>query len=200
MKKIKFFLDPIKDIQPWLNREAMKGYRLVRTYNMVYTFEKTNKKYSYTCQYLGVDTTKEIEEYIKYLEKNSFNYFYVPLNQGNLSSTNVKFTQVKALNSIGKNYNNFAREIIIIENKESVNLKKLSISKEFAINSYRNLAKNYLAAFILLALAFIPIIRHISKNQISYQRMVALVGFIIIELYFALVYFKLKSNISKLSK
>lgn len=200
MKKIKFFLDPIKDIQPWLNREAMKGYRLVRTYNMVYTFEKTNKKYSYTCQYLGVDTTKEIEEYIKYLEKNSFNYFYVPVNQGNLSSTNVKFTKVKALNSIGKNYNNFAREIIIIENKESVNLKKLSISKEFAINSYKNLAKNYLAAFILLALAFIPIIRHISKNQISYQRMVALVGFIIIELYFALVYFKLKSNISKLSK
>jgi len=35
MQKIKFFLDPISDLETWLNETAKKGYRLKAINNFV---------------------------------------------------------------------------------------------------------------------------------------------------------------------
>ena len=39
MKKIRFFLDPINDLEAWLNKMSKKGYRLKSINNFIYDFE-----------------------------------------------------------------------------------------------------------------------------------------------------------------
>ena len=61
MRKIKFFMEPVTQIKPWLNAMASQGYRLINVKNFIYEFEKTDKKYYYDTQYIGNDSVKKIK-------------------------------------------------------------------------------------------------------------------------------------------
>ena len=99
MKKIRFFLDPISELEVWLNKMAKKGYRLKTINNFIYDFEKTDKDYSYSTQFIGTNSSKENNGYIQMLKENGTRVYRVlsgvlfPLNP-------PLFNQIKKRSSI----------------------------------------------------------------------------------------------------
>ncbi|EHR31953.1 DUF2812 domain-containing protein [Helcococcus kunzii] len=149
MIKIKFFIDPVSQLEPWLNKISNEGYRLVSVKRFIYKFEKTNKKYSYTTQFVGTKPWNEIKDYVRMLEENGSNTFFAPLNQGNVSFGKVRlrpFAESSA--KIATGFTNFNREILIAEN---VGQNQPLLTDPFDIaNEYKHLRNTYLNGLILL--------------------------------------------------
>ncbi len=71
MRKIKFFLNPIKNIESWLNKISKQGYRLKSIKGFIYEFEETSGDYSYSAQYIGANSYKNNKEYVNMLQEEN---------------------------------------------------------------------------------------------------------------------------------
>lgn len=156
MKKIKIFLDPIGTLEPWLNKIAHKGYRLISINNCVYHFEKTHEQYSYCTQFIGANPSKENEEYVNMLTENDTKVFRAPLNQGNIAFGKFRLRPyAKGDAKFANTFKEYNKEILVVENVGNKPHKLLTNKADLAVE-YRNIRNVYLQGVIglLLILAF----------------------------------------------
>lgn len=155
MKKIKFFVDPINDLEAWLNKIARKGYRLKSINNFVYDFEKTNRDYAYSTQFIGANSSTENNEYIQMLKENGTRVYRAPLNQGNIAFG--KFRLRPYAHGDGKFANSFQgynKEILVVENNGTEPQRLLTDKSDLA-EQYKNIRNAYLQGFLMIFALFV---------------------------------------------
>ena len=154
MQTIKFFLDPISDLETWLNGTAKKGYRLKASNNFVYNFEKTDKNYSYSTQFIGANSSRENDSYIQMLKENGTRVYRAPLNQGNIAFGKFRFRPyAHGDGKIANSFQGYNKEILVVENggKEP---QKLLTDKSDLAEQYKNIRNAYLQGFLMILALF----------------------------------------------
>ena len=154
MQKIKFFLDPISDLETWLNETAKKGYRLKAINNFVYNFEKTDKNYSYSTQFIGANSSRENDSYIQMLKENGTRVYRAPLNQGSIVFGKVRFRPyAHGDGKIANSFQGFNKEILVVENNGKEPQKLLTDKSDLA-EQYKNIRNAYLQGFLMILTLF----------------------------------------------
>lgn len=154
MKKIRFFLDPINDLEAWLNKMSKKGYRLKSINNFIYDFEKTDKDFAYSAQFIGANSSKENNDYIQMLKENGTRVYRAPLNQGNIAFGKFRFRPyAHGDGKIANSFQGYNKEILVVENggKEP---QKLLTDKSDLAEQYKNIRNSYLQGFLMILALF----------------------------------------------
>ena len=154
MKKIRFFLDPINDLEAWLNKMSKKGYRLKSINNFIYDFEKTDKDFAYSAQFIGANSSKENNDYIQMLKENGTRVYRAPLNQGNIAFGKFRFRPyAHGDGKIANSFQGYNKEILVVENggKEP---QKLLTDKSDLAEQYKNIRNAYLQGFLMILILF----------------------------------------------
>lgn len=200
MKKIRFFLDPISDLEVFLNKMAIKGYRLNKVNNFIFDFEKTEIDYAYSTQFIGANTSKENNDYIRILRESGVRIFRAPLNQGNIAFGKFRFRPYA--NGDAKFANSFQglnKEILIVENKGKKQQKLLTSTIDLA-EQYRNIRNAYLQGFIMLFILFIfsAYITYKTNFEVTKVILSCIVG--LLTLFIAVIILKVQKNYKKYKK
>ncbi len=152
MIKIKFFLDPIASISPWLNKISSKGYRLASVNNFIYKFENADEKFTYTTTFIGANSVKQNRGLVDLLEDSNTKTFRAPLNQGNIAFGKMRVRPyVKDMSKIATTFGDFNKEILIIENKGEEIETFLSDNCDIAME-YKSIRNAYLQGLIGLTI------------------------------------------------
>lgn len=155
MTKIKFFIDPISKIEPWLNQIAAKGYRLKSVYLFIYQFEKTDEKVHYITQFIGAKPNKENREYINMLVSLGHRTFRAPINQGNVAIGKVRVRPYgKGSAKLATSFDNYNKEILIVENTGSTSTPLLTTHEDMS-QAYKDGRNAYLQGFLTLTVFFL---------------------------------------------
>lgn len=197
MKKIKFFLNPIEDIESWLNSVAKDGYRLKSVDNFLYDFEKTDKKYSYSTQFVGANVPKENKEYLEMLSESGLRTFRAPLNQGNIALFKVKFRPyAKGSAKLSNSFNGYNKEILIVEG-EGENPPKLLSSNKDLEKEYKNIKNAYLQGFVIMILLFFYNMYKEYQNNFEIKITFLSVFLALISAFMFVFWFKANENYKK---
>lgn len=212
MKKFKIFYNPIEQIPAWLNKMADKGFRLISIQNFLYKFEKTDKKYQYSSQFIGYDSNKKNKDYIDMLEEGNFKTFRAPLNQLVLSIGKIRLRPLAGKGAkISTSFDNLNKEILIVESSAEKPVQLLTNNLDLA-NAYKKIRNAYTQAMIILLLLSSLIIFRFLKEERTISSFtgaiaisVFLVTFILTTLvgvyvYFANKKFKYFLNKSKINE
>lgn len=197
MKKIKFFIDPIEDLEIWLNHMARKGYRLKAIHNFLYDFEKADRDYSYSTQFIGANSPRENKEYIQMLKEDGSRVYRAPLNQGNLFLARLKFRPyAHGSGKIANSFQDYNREILVVENlgKES---QKLFTNLSDLAEQYKNIRNAYLQACIGLMIIFVYLVYKLYRSNFAMRQLIlcGLAG--IVMLVYTIVLYKVQRNYGK---
>lgn len=197
MKKIKFFLDPISNLETWLNGMAEKGYRLKSIRNFIYEFERTENDYRYLTQFIGVNSSKENKDYIQMLKENGTRIYRAPLNQGNIAFGKVRLRPyAHGDGKIANSFQGYNKEILVVENygKE---LGSLLTNKSDLADYYKNVRNAYVLPFIIILALFGYLLyrNKFDQVQIAYILIVGLVILII-----SAILYKMQKNYKKYKK
>lgn len=158
MKKIKFFLDPISHLGPWLNDRAKQGYRLKSLNNFIYDFEKTAEPYQYSTQFIGANASADNVKYIHMLKENGTRVFRAPVNQGSLVFGKIRLRPyAEGSGKFANSFQDYNKEILVVENAGEEILPLLSNVCDLA-GEYRNIRNGYLQATILMLCLFVLIV------------------------------------------
>lgn len=200
MKKIKFFLDPISDLEVWLNEMAKKGYRLKTITNFVYNFEKTNMNYTYSTQFIGANSSSENDSYIRMLKENGTRVYRAPLNQGSIAFGKVRFRPYAHGNGkIANSFQGYNKEILVVENKGK-KLEKLLTNKSDLTEQYRNIRNAYLQGFVMIFTLFIFSSYKLYESNFELSK-IALSGIVgLITLIITTILYKAQKNYKKYKK
>lgn len=169
MFKIKFFLNPIRDIKNWLNGMADKGYRLVSVHGFLYRFEKANKKFYYKTQFIGANPSQENQKYVNfYKEVDNYKVFRAPLNQGSIVFGKIRLRLYsRERGKIATSFGNFNKEILIVEVNKQDNIELLTDNFDIAVE-YKDIRNAYLQGFLGTLCIFACIIWKISKSGMGF--------------------------------
>lgn len=197
MKKIRIFLDPINDLEVWLNKMAKKGYRLKTINKFIYDFEKTDKDFAYSTQFIGANSSKENNDYMQMLKENGTRVYRAPLNQGNIAFG--KFRLRPYAHGDGKTANSFQgynKEILVVENNGKEPQKLLTNKSDLA-EQYKNIRNAYLQGFLMiLALFAFSIYKLYESNfEVSKLAFSGITG--LVTLIIATILFKSQKNYNK---
>lgn len=197
MKKIRFFLDPISELEVWLNKMAKKGYRLKTINNFIYDFEKTDKDYSYSTQFIGTNSLKENNGYIQMLKENGARVYRAPLNQGNI--TFGKFRLRLYAHGDGKIANSFEgynKEILVVEN-DGKEPQKLLTNKSDLAEQYKDIRNAYLQGFLMILTLFAFSIYKLYESNFEVSKLAfsGITG--LVTLIIATILFKSQKNYNK---
>lgn len=197
MKKIRFFLDPLSDIEVWLNKTAHNGYRLKALHNFIYDFEKTDKAYTYSTQFIAANSESENNDYIRLLKENGTRVFRAPLNQGNIALGKVRIRPyAHGTGKIANSFQGYNKEILIVENAGTEAIPLLTNKADLA-ELYKNIRNAYLQGFVvLLVLLVFSVYKSYETNfEITKLIISALVG--LVTLLIATLLFKAQNNYKK---
>lgn len=200
MKKIKFFLDPINDLELWLNNIAQKGYRLKSVYNFIYDFEKTNKDYSYSVQFIGLNPSYENKKYIEMLKENGARIYKAPLNQGSIAFFKFRFRPYAYGDAkIANSFEGYNKEILIVENLGE-EIQKLLTSKSDLKNYYKNIRNTYLYGFIVMLVLFLLSIYNLYTNNFEIVKFIQSIISLLVLIINSKILFKSQKNIKNINK
>ncbi len=200
MKKIRFFLDPISDLEVWLNKMAKKGYRLKTINNFVYDFEKTDKDYAYSTQFIGANSSKGNNDYIRMLKENGTRVYRAPLNQGNIAFGKFRLRPyAHGDGKIANSFQGYNKEILVVENDRK-EVQKLLTNKSDLAEQYKNIRNAYLQGFVLLfaLLLFSAYKLYESNFEVSKIVLSGITG--LVTLIIATILFKAQKNYNKYKK
>lgn len=178
MKKIRFFLDPISEIKPWLNKMSDQGYRLVEVNNFIYEFEESKIKYYYETQFIGNNSFRDNNKYIEMLKDAGKNIFRAPINQGNITLGKLRFRPLAEGDSkFANTFMDYNKEILIVESttKEELLTDYVSLASQYKKN--RN---GYLQGLIILVILLLFAIKKLMDNAGSKE----IIAFTIVSLVF----------------
>lgn len=200
MKKIRFFLDPISKLEIWLNKMAKKGYRLKTINNFIYDFEKTDKDYSYSTQFIGANSSKENNAYIQMLKENGTRVYRAPLNQGNIAFGKFRLRlYAHGDGRIANSFQGYNKEILVVEN-DGKEAQKLLTNKSDLAEQYKDIRNAYLQGFIMLFTLFAFCLYKLYDSNFEVSKIV-LSGIIgLVTLIIAMILFKAQKNYNKYKK
>lgn len=143
MYALKFFFDPISKLEPWLNRKAEQGYRLVWAKTSLFRFEPTAAPVRYAVQYLGGRDPEENAAYLRMLAEAGLRTFRVPVNQGSMAFGKIRFRPyARGTGKFANSFQDFNREILIVENPGETVQPLLTDPKDLA-RMYRDVRNTY---------------------------------------------------------
>ncbi|MDO5690082.1 MAG: DUF2812 domain-containing protein [Tissierellia bacterium] len=152
MKKIKFFLDPFNNLEPWLNDMAKRGYRLESINNFIYDFEKTNESFRYSTQFIGANTYADNKQYTQLLQECSARVFHAPINQGSIVLGKIKFRPyARGSGKLANSLSGYNKEILVVENAGDKIQHLLTNAADISIE-YRDIRNAYLQATVMMTL------------------------------------------------
>lgn len=200
MKKIRFFLDPISDLEVWLNKMAKKGYRLKTINNFIYDFEKTDKDFAYSTQFIGANSSKENNDYIQMLKENGTRVYRAQLNQGNIAFGKFRLRPYAHGDAeIANSFQGYNKEILVVENNGKEPQKLLTNKSDLA-EQYKNIRNAYLQGFIMIfaLLVFSAYKLYASNFEASKIVLSSITG--LVTLIIATILFKAQKNYKKYKK
>lgn len=161
MLKVKFFLNPINNLEKWLNSQSEKGLRLKKVSNCFYQFDKEEKKYFYAVQYVGCKAHQDVLSYIKFLESMDYKIFFAPLNQGNFAFGKIRwrpYTEDQIASTLNNTYN---KELLIVESSSIFEEPLLTSAKDLE-EYYRQIRNTYrYGVIVFLALILFEIRKYL---------------------------------------
>ena len=163
MSKTKYrvaFFGMLLDTQAaWLNRQAAKGWRLVRTGRLLYAFERCEPgRYQYAVDFVGEKSSARAREYRALLEDTGCRVFTKNANL-NLSLFKARWRPwAEKGGRIATNPGTFGRELVIVEKEQDGKPFALHTSYEDKAEYYRTLRGPWLtvAALALMGLVVNP--------------------------------------------
>lgn len=197
MKKIKFFLDPINDLEAWLNKIAKKGYRLKAINNFVYDFEKADKEYVYTTQFIGANSTAENNGYMQMLKENGTRIYRAPLNQGNIAFGKFRLRPyAHGDGKIANTFQGYNKEILVVENigREP---QKLLTNKSDLAKQYRNIRNAYFQGFVCVFALFVYSLYKLYESNFKLYKIVQSGVAGLVTLIIATILYKAHKNYKK---
>lgn len=197
MKKIRFFLDPINDLESWLNKMSKKGYRLKSINNFIYDFEKTDKDFAYSSQFIGANSSKENNDYIQMLKENGTRVYRAPLNQGNIAFGKFKFRPYAyGDGKIANSFQGYNKEILVVES-DGKDPQKLLTNKSDLAEHYKNIRNAYLQGFLMILALFAFSIYKLYESNFEVSKIVfsGITG--LVTLIIAMILFKSQKNYYK---
>lgn len=200
MKKIKIFLDPMSNLEKWLNVVAKRGYRLKAIYNFLYVFEETDKEYAYSTQFLGANSPKENDKYIQMLRESDMRLFRAPLNQGNIVFGKFRFrAYAKGSGKFVTSFNGYNKEILVVETLGREPEKLLSKNMDLA-EEYRNIRNAYLQGVIAMygLLAYGIYFIYITDFSALKFILISLLG--VFTIIYSIIAFKMHKNYQSYKK
>ena len=155
--KRRFFAGFMRSQERWLNSMADKGYRLVKTGKLEYTFDECEPgKYRYAVEYVGDKSMEDEENYKAFLEDMGYKVFYKNIN---LDYSTAKLAFRPWANKGGRlstNRTTYNKELLIVEKENDGTEFQLHTEKEDQIEYYKRLSHPwYFAVFLSLALMVI---------------------------------------------
>lgn len=197
MKKIRFFLDPINDLESWLNKMSKKGYRLKSINNFIYDFEKTDKDFAYSSQFIGANSSKENNDYIQMLKENGTRVYRAPLNQGNIAFGKLRLRPYAHGNGkIANSFQGYNKEILVVES-DGKDPQKLLTNKSDLAEHYKNIRNAYLQGFLMILALFAFYIYKLYESNFEVSKIVfsGITG--LVTLIIAMILFKSQKNYYK---
>lgn len=200
MKKIRFFLDPISDLEVWLNKMAKNGYRLKTINNFIYDFEKTDKDYVYSTQFIGANSSKENNDYIRMLKENGTRVYKAPLNQGSIAFGKFRLRPyAHGDGKIANSFQGYNKEILVVENNGKEPQKLLTNKSDLA-EQYKNIRNAYLQGFVMFFVLFAFSVYKLYEGNFEVSK-IASSGIIgLVTLPIATILFKAQKNYTKYKK
>ena len=155
--KRRFFAGFMRSQERWLNSMADKGYRLVKTGKLEYTFDECEPgKYRYAVEYVGDKSMEDEEAYKAFLEDMGYKVFYKNIN---LDFSTAKLVYRPWANKGGRISTTgltLFKELLIVEKENDGTEFQLHTEKEDQIEYYKRLSHPwYFAVFLCLALMVI---------------------------------------------
>lgn len=197
MKKIKIFLDPINDLEAWLNKIAKKGYRLKAVNNFVYDFEKTDKDYVYSTQFIGANSTAENNGYMQMLKENGTRVYGAPLNQGNIAFGKFKLRPyADGDGKIANTFQGYNKEILVVENVGRAPQKLLTNKSDLA-EQYQNIRNAYFQGFVCIFALLAYSLYKLYENNFEPYRIVQSGVAGLVTLVIATILYKAHKNYKK---
>lgn len=170
MWRFKIFLDPINQLETWINTQAQAGYQLTQVAWCFYKFEKSTTPHSYSVQYLGCNPPKDNRNYLRLLAEANIKTFRAPLNQGNLTFLKFRFRPfAKGTAKFANSFQDYNRELIIVENTTTKPVPILTIPQDLE-KIYYDIRNTYLwganVTILLTLLAVWTIVHNLNTNPI----------------------------------
>lgn len=197
MKKIRFFLDPINDLEIWLNKMSKKGYRLKSINNFIYDFEKTDKDFTYSSQFIGANSSKENNDYIQMLKENGTRVYRAPLNQGNIAFGKFRLRPyAHGDGKIANSFQGYNKEILVVEN-DGKEPQKLLTNKSDLAEQYKNIKNAYLQGFLMILALFVFSLYKVYESDFEVSKIVFSSIAALVTLIIAMILFKSQKNYNK---
>ncbi len=155
--KRRFFAGFMRSQERWLNSMADKGYRLVKTGKLEYTFDKCEPgKYRYAVEYVGDKSMEDEEAYKAFLEDMGYTVFYKNINLDFSTAKLVYRPWANKGGRISTTGSTLFKELLIVEKENDGTEFRLHTEKEDRIEYYKRLSHPwYFAVFLCLALMVI---------------------------------------------
>ena len=155
--KRRFFAGFMRSQERWLNSMADKGYRLVKTGKLEYTFDECEPgKYRYAVEYVGDKSMEDEEAYKAFLEDMGYKVFYKNINLDFSTAKLVYRPWANKGGRISTTGSTLFKELLIVEKENDGTEFRLHTEKEDRIEYYKRLSHPwYFAVFLCLALMVI---------------------------------------------
>ncbi len=155
--KRRFFAGFMRSQERWLNSMADKGYRLVKTGKLEYTFDECEPgKYRYAVEYVGDKSMEDEEAYKAFLEDMGYTVFYKNINLDFSTAKLVYRPWANKGGRISTTGSTLFKELLIVEKENDGTEFRLHTEKEDSIEYYKRLSHPwYFAVFLCLALMVI---------------------------------------------
>lgn len=142
--------------EKWLNKMAMKGFRLKRVGKLLYEFDKCLPgQYEYRVEFVGQKSPTDSLRYRSFLEDIGYTVFYKNINL-NYSLGKIRYRPWAEKGArISTNATTFNRELLIVEKKHDGKPFELHTSYEDQIAYYGSLRNLWLFVFFPLLLLVI---------------------------------------------
>ncbi|MBD7912455.1 DUF2812 domain-containing protein [Clostridium cibarium] len=205
-KAYKYFINFLDGQENWLNEMASKGYRLIKTGQLCYYFEKCQpNEYQYKIELVINKTYKELQEYRSFLTSLNINSFEKNINLGKFSIGEIRvrpYTNTKA--TIATNPGMINRELLILEKKNDDIPFKIHSNLKETIKYFKYIRNVFL--FFNTFLILLLIVSFVFKDYTNINLIIAciiflpLVGFFTINSYKYIKLIKKYSNNENLYK
>ncbi|WP_300409875.1 DUF2812 domain-containing protein [Lagierella sp.] len=198
MRKLKFFLDPVSQVAPWLNRWEEHGYILANVDKYTYIFKEDNTELLYEVQYVGDFKIKELQGYKDFLRKSGKRYFHLPLDQGGLLTGDLGFFRPfsKQAEKLESTFSMKNRELLLIESRRDDPLNPDS-NFEHLSDEYVGISKKYLVSLILVVLGAFLVLRSILKDGFRFIAAIALILLFVFLIDYLVLYIFSNKNAAK---
>ncbi len=155
--KKRYFAGFMKSQEKWLNSMSDKGFRLVKTGILNYTFEEcTPGAYRYAIDYVGDKSKKDSEDYKAFLESLGYRVFYKNIN---LDFSPFRLTVrpwAEWGGIVSTNPGTYNKELLIVEKESDGAEFSLHTEKEDLIDYYKRMSYPwYFIVFVMLVLAIL---------------------------------------------